>query len=94
MEPLTIKQPRPALVRRIAGALAETSTGSLTLQTPGGRPEQLVARNTDLPAKLSSTPVGTLLTTPAGCTITLTAEGCTVADADKMLLEALDPISR
>ena len=90
----TITQPRSTLVNRLAGALAETSTSSLTLHTPGEPDRPLSPRNTDLPAVLRHAPAGTRLTTPGGCTITLTDEGCAIDMAPRTLIEALEPISR
>ncbi|HYD00706.1 MAG TPA: hypothetical protein VEB22_05715 [Phycisphaerales bacterium] len=91
---LMLSEPRAALIRRLAGALAEASTASLTLQEPGSEPRPLAARTTDLPALLRPAPIGTRLKTPDGCTITLTDEGCTISNPGRALLEALGPTNR
>lgn len=94
MNAVTINQPRPALIIRLAGALAETSTPSLILCVPGKPPIPLTPRATDLPALLRESPAGTQLATPDGCTITLTENGCSIEHPGAPLVQALGPISR
>ena len=92
--PLTLAHPRPVLACKIAGALAQAAIKALTLQAPGGQPQPLTARTTDLPALLRDAPAGTRLTTPDGCVIELGGDACTINNPGRALVQAIARISR
>lgn len=94
MKSMTLNHPRPELACKIAGALAQSATADLTLHTPGKAPTPLTARTTDLPAILRDAPVGTRLLTPQGCIIEITASGCTIRNAGRELVQAMERIDR
>lgn len=84
-EPLAPASPRtPENARTIAGLLAESSITQLTLAAPGQSPSVLASRETDLPALLQSSPVGTTLSCPArSLIIRLDHDTFTLARADE-----------
>jgi len=74
----------PENARTIAGLLAEASFTHLILTPPTQPPRTLHARETDLPALLRSSPVGTILSTPTHpLIIRLDHDTFTLARADE-----------
>lgn len=76
----------PENARTIAGLLAESSITQLTLTSPGQAPTPLASRQTDLPAILQSSAVGTTLSSPSSpLIIRLDHDTFTLARADEQL---------
>lgn len=74
----------PENARTIAGLLAEASITQLILTPPNQSPRTLHARETDLPALLQTSPVGTTLSCPArSLIIRLDHDTFTLARADE-----------